>query len=160
MRIGPYDELPGQHESLLGEESVLDAHAADLEIVLDLAVSGEVAHNPALLGRFDVFVWREVVRHEGDPPPVEDLRDTDLLEFFDRDGGRHIVAQNEVDLRLDELARFHGSQAGVVRKDLLSHRHWHWALLSVSAAAAPTAGPRSATPARAPSPITALIASR
>ncbi len=146
---------------------MLDAHAADLKIVFDIMFSGEVAHNPALLGRFDIFIWREMVRHEGDPPPVKDLCDTDLLEFFDRDGGRHVVAQDEVDPRLDELARFHGRQARVVREDFLSHRHW--LLLSVSAKAlvpsrlfAVSSGRLASSAApltTAASPSTALIAS-
>jgi hypothetical protein len=60
---------------------VLDADAADLEVVDDAVGAGEVAHLPALARGFDVLVGREVVRYLGDPGRVEDLREPGLLEL-------------------------------------------------------------------------------
>ena len=137
VRIGADDEVAGAHDALLGQQRVLDAHAADLEVVRDALLAGEVARYLGLLGALDVLVRRVVVGHEADAVRVEHVLASQLAERLDGDGRGDVVRQHEVQVALDELARLHLVQMRVGRQDLLGHRHGSChgvALLSVSGA--------------------------
>ena len=86
MGIGADDQIARAHDALLGQQRVLDAHAADLVVMRDALFTGEIAHLLGLLGAFDVLVGNVVVGHQGDLSRIEHLLDTDLLEVFNRNG--------------------------------------------------------------------------
>ena len=74
----PMMTSPGTDHALLGQERVLDAHAADLVVVRDALRAREVAHHLGLLGGLDVLVGRVVVGDERDLGRVPHLLDADL----------------------------------------------------------------------------------
>ena len=126
MGVRADDAVTGCDESLLRQERVFDAAVvSDLEVVLDLLVLCEGAHAGALGRRLDVLVRREVVRNERDLRLVEDLLLAELRKLADRDGRGDVIAQHEVELRHDELARVDFLHPGVFRQDLLRHCHCH-----------------------------------
>ena len=72
VAVGADDEVAGADDALLGQERVLDAHAADLVVVRDSLRADEVAHDLGLLGGLDVLVGRVVVGHQRDLGGVPD----------------------------------------------------------------------------------------
>ena len=62
--VGSHDDLSRQHQALLRQKHVLDAHPAHLEIVLYLLLQGEGAYCGALLGGTHVPRGCEVVGHQ------------------------------------------------------------------------------------------------
>ena len=113
-------------EPLLREKRMLDAAVvANFEVVLDLLLFRELTHARALGRGLDVLVRREMVGHERNLRLVEDLLPPELRELADRNRRRDVIAQNEVELRHDELARVDFLHPGVSRQDFLGHRHCH-----------------------------------
>jgi len=104
---------------------VADAGLADLVVQLEVLLAGELAHELGLLGRGDVLVRHEVIRHEGDPPAVEDLRGADLPEHLDGDGGREIVGEGEIHPGLDEVSGGDALEPRMPGKNFLRNRHGH-----------------------------------
>ncbi len=119
-------QIARRDKPLLGQKRVLDAAVVpDLEVVDDALLPREGPHARALRRGLDVLVRREVVRDEGDLRLVEDLLLAELRERADRHGRRDVVAEHEVELRHDELARVDFVSSGVRREDLLCHCHCH-----------------------------------
>jgi hypothetical protein len=101
--VGADDEFAGGDKAFLGQENVLDAHAADFPVMGYGVLFGEVAYGFGLFGRFDVFVGGEVVGDEGDFVAVEH-RPADFLELDDRRRPGDVVRKDEVEPAFDELA--------------------------------------------------------
>ena len=119
VRIGADDHVARRHEALLGQQHVLDAHAADLEVVHEAVPAGEVAQYLRLRGRLDVLVGREVVGHEDDLGGVEDALEARLLELGDADRRGDVVGERQVDLGLDDLAGLDRRALAGAGEDLL-----------------------------------------
>lgn len=96
---------------------MLDAHPADLPVVDNAVLVGELAHLLALLGRLDVLVGGKVVRHESDPLRVKDAVDAQAGELVDGDRRRDVIGQHHVDLDIDQFTHSHIFAARVRRQD-------------------------------------------
>ena len=125
MRIRAHDHHAGTHESGLGEQGVLDAHAPEFEVVGDLVAPRELAQHLALLRGLDVLVGRKMVRDKNHLVAVEDLRRPGPFELLDRQRRRDVVRQRDVDRHADNLPRAHGRQAGFRRQNLFGDGHAH-----------------------------------
>ncbi len=121
--VGADDQVAGTDDALFGQQRVLDAHAADLPVVLDPLGAGEVAHPLGLPGALDVLVGGVVVGHEAHPRAVEHLGRAQVLEDPDGDGCGDVVGEGDVEVALHELPGAHLGQAGVGGQNLLRHGH-------------------------------------
>ena len=125
MAVRADDDLARGDEALLGQQRVLDAHAADLVVVDNLLRLGEVAH---LLGHrraLDVLVGDEVIRDQRDLRGVEHLRRAHLDKLVDGDRCGDVVAQHQVELAHQQLAGAAAFNARGAREDFLRHGHAH-----------------------------------
>ena len=123
--VGADDGLAGGHQALFGKQGVLNAHFAHIEVVVDVKAAGEGAALLALGGGLDVFVGGEVIHHQGDFALVKDLAEAGRLKLVDGHGGGDVVAQHQIQLRLDQLSRPDGIKPRVGGQDFLRHGHSH-----------------------------------
>ena len=72
----------------------------------NLESAGEIARGLAQLGGLDVLARRVVVQHDGDFILVEHAGEAGFVKHADGDGGRYVVAEHEVELCLNQVARF------------------------------------------------------
>ena len=139
------DEVARADDALLGEQRMLDAHAAHLVVVGDTLLAREIAHDLGLLGALDVLVGDVVIGDESDLRRIEHLLDADLAELFDGNGGGDVVGQHEVEIAFDQLTRLHFVEPRMGGEDLLRHGHGTWHVCSfvrwVSGARASPHGP-------------------
>ena len=126
MGVGADDEVSRADDALLGQQGMLDAHAALLEVVGDPHLMREVARDLRLLGALDVLVRAVVVGHEENLGPIEDAS-AKLADRLDRDRCRDVICEHAVEVALDELSWHDTVEAGMRGQDLLCHRHslWH-----------------------------------
>ena len=101
------DEVARADDALLGQQRVLNTHAAHLVVVGDALLAREIAHDLGLLGALDVLVRHVVIGHEGDLRGIEHALDADLAELLDGDGGGDVVGEHEVEIAFDQLTRLH-----------------------------------------------------
>ena len=124
MAVRADDEGAGTDETELGKESVLHPRAPDIVEVFYALFARKVADDLALLGGFDVLGGHEVVEDEDDLfgifHPV-----ARLLHLGDRHRRGDVVAEDEVDVGGDELARGDALSARVSCEYLLSCGHFH-----------------------------------
>ena len=125
MGIRADDAVPGGDQPLLRKESVLNAHFAHVVKMADAVAAREFPALLALLRRLDVLVGDEVVKDDGDLVLVEHLRKAVLCKLVDGHRGGDVVAQNQIQLRPDELPRRDGFQPRVGGENLLCHCHTH-----------------------------------
>ena len=125
VRVRADYRVAGNDKPFFGKQGVLDAHFAHLEIVGYVHFVRKFAHGLALLRRLDVLVGREVVGHQRNLVAIEHAVAAEFLKLTYRHGAGDVVAENEVELRLDELPRLHLAKPCVRRENLLSHRHCH-----------------------------------
>ena len=125
MGVRADDGLAGGHQALFGKQCVLDAHLPHVEIVVNVKPPGKGAALLALGGGLDVLVGGEVVHHQGDFALVKDPVEARRLELVDGYGGGDVVAQHQVQLRLNQLSRPDGLQPRVLCQDFLRHGHPH-----------------------------------
>ncbi len=90
MRIGADNQVPRKHQSLLGQDHMLDAHLADLKIDQSLA-DGEITHHLDLLGGGDILVGHEMVRHHDHFLRIENPLQPDPLELPDGYGRGDVI---------------------------------------------------------------------
>jgi hypothetical protein len=124
MGVGADYEFAGSDEPFLGQENVLDAHAADFPVVADGVFFGEVAQGFRLFSGLDVLVGGKMVGDEGDFVLVED-RSADFVEFDDRRRAGDVVGKDEVDPAADELAGDDFVEARVAGENFFRHCHTH-----------------------------------
>ena len=132
MAVRADDAVAGTDQALFRQNRMLDAHTADVKEILDVVLVGKAAHPLDLLGRLDVLVRGEMVHHQRHPAFVEHPAGTAALKLVDRHRRGDVVAEAQIELRLDQLPRLHLRQAGVRRQDLLCHGHTHSSVSSLS----------------------------
>ena len=126
VRVAADDQLARRDQSLLGQYDVLDAAATDVEEVRDLLLDREVFHEFGKFRGLRVLRRNEVIFDQRDALRVEDaIGALDAAHHADRDRGRQLVGEHEVDLRVDDLSRFHAIDRRVASQDLLGKRHSH-----------------------------------
>ena len=99
------DAVPGGDDALLRQQGVLHAHLAHVEEVDDAVPAGELPALLGLLGALDVLVGDEVVQDDVHSRLVEDVAKARLLKLVDGHRGGDVVAQDDVQVRLDQLSR-------------------------------------------------------
>ena len=132
VAVGADDAVTGCHDAFFGQQSVLDAHLAHIVEIEDVVLVGELA---ALLGlgrALDVLVGNEVVEDDGDVLFVEHAVEARLFELVDGDGGSDVIAQHDVELGVDELARLDLGEACVCGQNFLRLGHSHDGTLLLS----------------------------
>ena len=115
----PMTQSPAVDDALLGQQGVLDAHLAHIVEVQDVVLVGEGAALLGLGGALDVLVGDKVVQHDGDVFLVEHAVKAGLFKFVDGHRGGDVVAQHNIQLGVDQLARLDLVQAGVGSQNLL-----------------------------------------
>ncbi len=125
MTVGADDQIPGQHQSLLGKEHMFDPDGAPLEGVREILLPDEVSKDLALGGRLDVLVRSEVIGYQDHPVPVKHLGPSCLPEFLDGKGGRNVVPQGDVHPGIDQHPGMKLLQVRVIAEDLFRYRHSH-----------------------------------
>ena len=98
MAVSTNDQVARTNNALLGQKSMLDAHAAHLPIMGDALLTSEIARGLGLFGRVDVFVRRVVVGDDKNARGIEDLANADLIERLDGDWGCHIIRKNKIEI--------------------------------------------------------------
>ena len=130
------DQLAGGDQAFLRQQSVLDAHLAHVVEVGDVKATGEFPGRLAQLGGFDVLAGGVVVQYDGDLLPVEDPGEARLVKDAHGHGGRHVVAKDQIQLRLHQIPGFYAGETRVGGQDLLGHGHAHGSYSSFFAVAA------------------------
>ena len=125
MGIRADNHVPGHGEPFLRQQGMLDAHLSHLEIVGDIVLPGEFPDALAVLRGLDVLVGHEMIRHQSNLVLVEDAPGLELVHLLDCHRAGDIIAQHQVQIRLDQLAGFHLFQSGSGRQDFLRHCHSH-----------------------------------
>ena len=108
-----------------GQKRVLDAHHADVHEVFDVVLVREGAGLLNERRRLDVLVRRKVVHDHRDLCVVENRGRAVLLENVDRDRRGNVVAENHVELGVDQLTSLDFFEPRVSREDFLGHCHTH-----------------------------------
>ena len=101
MAVSANDQVARTNNALLGQKSMLDAHAAYLPIMGDALLTSEITRSLGLLGRVDVFVRRVMVGDDKDTRRIEDLANADLIERLDGDWGCHVIRKNKIEIAFD-----------------------------------------------------------
>jgi len=130
MAVGADNQIPRQHQSLLGKESMLDPDGAPLEGVREILLIDEVPKDLALGSRLDVLVRGEVIRYQDHAVPVKHGGPTRFPELLDGKRGRDVVAQGDVHPGIDQHPGMELLQLRVFTEDLLCYRHSHRGLIS------------------------------
>ena len=138
MAVCANDAVARCHDAFFGQQRVLNAHLAHIIEVEDVVLVGKLA---ALLGlgrALDVLVGHEVVENDGDVLFVEHAVKACLLELVDGHRCGDVVAQHDVELGVDELARLDLGEARVCGQNFLRLGHSHdGTLLFILQAACP-----------------------
>ena len=113
------DAVTGGDHTLLGKQSVLDAHFAYVVEMADAVGTGKLAALLALLGGLDVLVGDEVVEDDGDFILVENGVKAVLGELVDGHGGGDVVAQDDVQLGLNQLTGGYNGKSCVGSENFL-----------------------------------------
>ncbi len=88
------DAVAGSYKSLLREQSMLDAHLADIVEVADAVGTGEITALLALCCGFDVLIGGEMVKDNIDAVFIEYFGKAGFVEFVYSNRGGDIVAEN------------------------------------------------------------------
>ena len=119
MRISADNHVSRQHQPLLGQKHVLDAHLAHFKIDYSL-LPGKLPHQLRLLGGSNILIGHKVVRHHHHLLRVKDLTRPDLPKLPYRDRGRNIIGQDKVYGDIYKLAGGYLLPTGMSRKYLLN----------------------------------------
>ena len=105
--VRAHDDLAGGAQALLGQQGVLHAHLAYVEEIGDVVLVGKFPGLLAQLGGLDVLAGGVVVQNDGDLVLVKDLGEPGLFKLGDGHRSGDVVAQDQIQLGLDELAYFY-----------------------------------------------------
>ena len=117
--------IAGANQTLFGQQGMLDTHSAHIEIVVDVEALCKGAALLALGCGLDVLVGGEMVHDHCDAALIKHLIETGCLKLVDGNRGGDVIAQNQIQLCLDQLACTNFRQTCVGGQDLLCHCHAH-----------------------------------
>ena len=123
--IGADHAVAGADDAFLRKKRVLNAHLAHVVEMGDVIFFREPAHLKALLRGLDVLIGGEVVEHQSDAVLIKDGVRAAFFKFVDGDGAGNIVAEHDIEVRLNQLSHLHVVQTGVRRQNFLGHSHSH-----------------------------------
>ena len=129
------NQFSRRDDALFRQQRMFNADLPDVEEVGNLESAGEIARGLAQLGGLDVLARRVVIQHDGDFILVEHAGEAGFVKHADGDGSRYVIAEHEVELCLNQVARFDFGQPRVGGEDFLRHGHSHGFTLLPSRAA-------------------------
>ena len=124
MRVRADRQHARSHKTELRQDDMLNAHATDLKVILDLVLFREVAHDLAESRRLDVLRRLEVIGHERNLLVVEH-RAADAFELLDRRRRRDVIREHHVKLTGNQLSWLDMRKSCMTRENLLRHIHSH-----------------------------------
>ena len=125
------DAVSGGDDALLRKQSMLDAHLAHVIEMADAVLAGELPAGFGLLGSLDILVGHKMVQDDDHLVLVIDPVKACFFELIHRHRGSDIIAQNNVQLGLDQLSGAHLRQTCMGRQNLLGHCHCHGSFLLI-----------------------------
>ena len=125
MGIGADDGLTGGYQPFFRQERMLDAHLAHIIVVIQIKFPGKGAALLALCGGLDVLVGGEMVHNHGDSAFIKNLGEAICFKLVDGHGGGNIVAHDQIQLCLNQLAGTDRGKPGVAGQNFLGHCHCH-----------------------------------
>ena len=125
MAVRADDAIAGEHQPLLRQQRVFDAHAPHFEVIGKVLRAGEFTHQLGELRGFDIFIWRGVIGNQAHALAIEHLGGAHTREFANRQRRGDVIAQHKIQAAVDEFPRVHLGLSGVCGKNLLSDGHGH-----------------------------------
>ena len=125
MAVGTDDAVTGGDNALFGQKGMFNTHLAYIVEVQDVVFVGKFPALFGLGGTLDILIGHKVVQHDVHAGLVKDGIESGFFKLIDGHGGGNIVAQHDVELGIDELARLDGTFAAVGGQNLLGHGHSH-----------------------------------
>ena len=125
MAVSSDDAVAGSDESFFGEQSVLDAHIAHIEIIPDAVLLSEITALLALCGCLDILIGSKVIHYHCDLILREDRIKSCLIELIDCDGRSNVVSEDKVEVCHNELTGLYLTESCMSCEDLLCHCHSH-----------------------------------
>ena len=110
---------------------MLDAHLAHVIEMADAVLAGELPAGFGLLGSLDILVGHKMVQDDDHLVLVIDPVKACFFELIHRHRGSDIIAQNNVQLGLNQLSGAHLQQTCMGRQNLLGHCHCHGSSLLI-----------------------------
>ena len=129
MAIGTDDAVTGSHHALFRQQRMLNAHFAHIVEVADAVGTGKLPAGLALLGSLNILVWNKVIQNDYHFLRIIYPIKTGLLKLVHSHRGGNIIAQYNVQVRLNQLSRSNLRKSRVSRQDFLCHCHCHSCLL-------------------------------
>ena len=126
MGIRTDDHITCNRQSFLGQQSVFDTHLSHFKVIGNLISACKLSHAFAMLSGLDVLVGYKMVRHECDLILVKHSLRIEFLHLLNGNGACDIIAQNKIQICLDQLTGFHPFKSGCLSKNLLCHCHSHY----------------------------------
>ena len=115
VAVGTDDAVTGGHDALFGQQGMFNAHLAHIVEVENVVLVGKFAALLGLRCALDVLIGDKVIQHNIDAGLIKHRVKPGFFKFIDGDRGRDVIAQHDVELGIDELARCHGCLAAVGR---------------------------------------------
>ena len=129
MAVGTDDTVTGSHHALFRQQRMLNAHFAHIVEVADAVGTGKLPAGLALLGSLNILVWNKVIQNDYHFLRIIYPIKTGLLKLVHSHRGGNIIAQYNVQVRLNQLSRSNLRKSRVSRQDFLCHCHCHSYLL-------------------------------
>ena len=129
MGIGADDAVARNHDALLRQKGMLNAHAAYVEEIFDVIFPGKGSGLAALFRSFNILIRCKMIQHKSNAGVVKNGIGSTFFKFIDGYRGSDIVAQNHIQFGVDQLARLHMIKPCVCGQYFLGHGHSHEAFL-------------------------------
>ena len=125
MGICTDNHISRNRKSFFRKKCMLYSHLTYIKIVCNIIFAGELAHAFAMLCGFNVFIWSKVIHHKCDFIFVKYTLYIHFSDFMNCNRRSNIIAQNQIQVCLDQLSGADRRQACMCCKNLLSHCHSH-----------------------------------
>ena len=125
VRIRTDDAVAGADKTFFGQKRVLDADASYIIEMGDIKSLCKISCGSAELCRLDVLAGGVVVEYDRDSILIKNFCKARVVKYLDGNGGGNIVAEYQIQLCFDQVARLDRGQTRVRREDLLCHCHSH-----------------------------------
>ena len=125
MAVCPDDQLTRRGKALFRQQCVLNAGLTHIIEVGYCMFFCKFTGCLAQLCRLDVFAGRVMVQDDGYFVFIEYVGESGVTKNLYGDRGRHVIAQNKIQLCLNQISRLDSGEIGVGSENLLRHRHTH-----------------------------------
>ena len=121
--------ISGYHKAFFRKNRMLDSHFAHFKVIGNLIAVSKFPHAFAVLCGFNILVGDKVIRHKGDFIFIKNAIHLHLFHFLNRNRTGNIISKHQIQIRLNQLARFYFFQACMGCQNLLCHCHTHFSFL-------------------------------